>query len=205
LTHSDYLDWLDPEKAVEHHGFLWIKGKPGAGKSTIMNFAYTEATKNKADTVISFFFNARGDSLERSTTGMYRSLLFQLLNALPRLLDVFDGPEHKDKLGDLHKTIVNQSRHPEWQVGVLQGLLRSAIAMLDQQCLTFFVDAVDECDVDQVEEMVEYFEDLGQCAVSNGTRLNICFSSRHYPHIDIQYGRKLSLELQEGHEKDIAT
>ncbi|KAJ5160851.1 Pfs NACHT and Ankyrin domain protein [Penicillium canariense] len=205
LTHSDYLDWLDPKKAVEHHGFLWIKGKPGAGKSTIMNFAYTQATKDKAGTVISFFFNARGDVLERSTTGMYRSLLFQLLTALPRLIEVFNGPEHKDKLDDLHESIVNQSRHPEWQVGVLQGLLRSAIARIDQQPLTIFVDALDECDVDQVEEMVEYFEGSGQCAVSSGTRLNICFSSRHYPHIDVQYGRKLTLELQEGHETDIAT
>ncbi|KAL6409850.1 Pfs, NACHT and Ankyrin domain protein [Ilyonectria robusta] len=205
LTHPDYLDWLDSEKAVEHHGFLWIKGKPGAGKSTIMNFAYTQATQDKANKVIAFFFNARGDSLERSTTGMYRSLLFQLLNTLPRLLEVFDEPEHKDKLDDLHETIVSQSRHPEWHVGVLQSLLRSAITRLDQQCLTIFVDALDECDADQVEEMVEYFEDLGLCAVSNGTRLTICFSSRHYPHIDIQYGRKLSLELQEGHEKDIAT
>jgi ankyrin repeat protein len=76
--------------------------------------------------------------------------------------------------------------------------------MIDQQPLTIFVDALDECDADEVEEMVEYFEGSGQCAVSSGTRLNICFSSRHYPHIDVQYGRKLSLDLQEGHEKDIA-
>lgn len=78
-----------------------------------MNFAYTEATKDKAGTVISFFFNARGDVLERSTTRIYRSLLFQLLNALPRLIEVFNGPEHKDKLDDLHDSIVNQNRHPK--------------------------------------------------------------------------------------------
>ncbi|KAH7123077.1 hypothetical protein EDB81DRAFT_731796 [Dactylonectria macrodidyma] len=63
-------------KAVENHGFLWIRGKLGAGKSTIMSFAYKEATKHNQSIVISFFFNARGGSLERSTTGMYRSLLF---------------------------------------------------------------------------------------------------------------------------------
>jgi ankyrin repeat protein len=205
LKHSDYLDWLDPEKAAEHHGFLWIKGKPGAGKSTIMNFAYRQAMKAKAGTVISFFFNGRGDFLERTTAGMYRSLLFQLLNALPRLTEVFNGSEHKNILDELHETIMNQSTHPEWQVGVLQGLLRSAIAMIDQQPLTIFVDALDECDMEQVEEMVEFFEDSGKFAVSSGSRLQICFSSRHYPHIDIQHGRKLSLELQEGHEKDIAS
>lgn len=52
---------------------------------------------------------------------------------------------------------------------------------------------------------MEYFERSGQYSVSSGTRLKICFSSRHYPHIDVQYGRKLSLELQDRHEKDIAT
>ncbi|KAJ5369101.1 ankyrin repeats (3 copies) domain-containing protein [Penicillium cataractarum] len=152
-----------------------------------MNFAYTQTMKAKEGTVIASFFNARGDVLERSTTGMYRSLLFQLLNAVPRLIEVFDVPEHKGKLDDLYETIVNQSRNPEWEP------------------LTIFVDALDECDVDQVEEMVEFFEHSGKSAVSSGTRLKICFSSRHYPHIDIQYGRKLSLELEEGHEKDIAT
>lgn len=170
-----------------------------------MNFAYIQATKDKANTVISFFFHARGDSLERSTAGMYRSLLFQLLNALPELQGIFGGSEHQDELDSLYETIVSQSGHPVWKVGVLQDLLRRAIGKLDQQCLILFVDALDECDEDQVEEMVEYFEDLGQSATSSRKRLLICFSSRHYPHIDIQYGRKLTLERQEGHEKDIAT
>ncbi|KAM4066056.1 ankyrin repeats (3 copies) domain-containing protein [Hirsutella rhossiliensis] len=205
LQHPDYLDWLDPEKAVDHNGFLWIRGKPGTGKSTIMNFAYKQVAKNKANTVISFFFNARGDDLERSTAGMYLSLLFQLLSALPRLLDVFDGPEHKVQLDGLHENIVSQSRQAEWPMALLRGLLRSAIARLGLQCLTFFVDALDECDTGQVEEMVEYFEDLGQYAVSSEIRFTVCFSSRHYPHIEIEHGRKLSLEHQEGHEKDIAT
>ncbi|KAI8648292.1 PNP-UDP-1 domain-containing protein [Fusarium keratoplasticum] len=205
LTHTDYLDWVDPTKAVEHHGFLWIKGKPGAGKSTIMNFAYNQATKDTSNRVISFFFSARGSKLERSTTGMYRSLLFQLLKALPSHVEIFDGLEHKGELDALHAMIVCQRRHPEWGVGLLQGLLRNAVQKLGQECLTCFIDALDECTEDQVEGMIEYFENLGTCAISNGIHLRICFSSRHYPHIDIQYGRKLTLELQEGHEKDVAT
>ncbi|KAF7544871.1 hypothetical protein G7Z17_g9620 [Cylindrodendrum hubeiense] len=170
-----------------------------------MNFAYIQAKKDEANTVVSFFFNARGDSLERSTIGMYRSLLYQLLGALPSLLGILDQPEHQDQLNSIHATILAQGRDPEWEVGILQDLLRTAITGLGQQHLTFFVDALDECNVDQVEELVDYFEDLGQCAVSNRIRFNICFSSRHYPHIDIQYGRKLILELQDGHENDITS
>src|SRR5580692_553515 len=39
LRMPEYLDWLDIHKLVEHYGFLWIKGKPGTGDSTLMKFA----------------------------------------------------------------------------------------------------------------------------------------------------------------------
>ncbi|KAM0745351.1 hypothetical protein ACQRIT_000735 [Beauveria bassiana] len=203
LAHPDYLDWQDPKQAVKHHGFLWIRGGPGTGKSTIMNFAYKEATTHKDVVVISFFFNARGESLERSTHGMYRSLLSQLLNTLPNLLSIFDAPEHKKFLDDFYTALLSH-HNPMWQIVVLQDLLRSALTKLGQTPLAIFVDALDECSSDQVEELVEYFEALGEDAEQNGLRLNICFSSRYYPYIDIQYGLKIKLEAQSGHEEDIS-
>lgn len=39
LGNPKYLDWLNPSKLVEHHGFLWIKGKPGTGKSTLIKLS----------------------------------------------------------------------------------------------------------------------------------------------------------------------
>ncbi|KAM3444331.1 hypothetical protein MY4824_000220 [Beauveria thailandica] len=203
LSHPDYLDWQDPKQAVKHHGFLWIRGGPGTGKSTIMNFAYKEAMTHKDVVVISFFFNARGESLERSTQGMYRSLLFQLLSTLPNLVTIFDASEHKKFLDDFYTATLSH-HNPVWQIVVLQDLLRSALTKLGQIPLAIFVDALDECSSDQVEELVEYFEALGEDAEQNGLRLNICFSSRYYPYIDIQYGLKIKLEAQGGHEEDIA-
>src|SRR5690349_11860607 len=82
LQHSKYRDWLDPGKQSQNHGFLWMRGKAGAGKSTMMKFVYLETRKvseKPGMAVASFFFNARGDYLERSISGMYRSLLLQLL------------------------------------------------------------------------------------------------------------------------------
>lgn len=169
-----------------------------------MNFVCTQAAKDKTRAVISFFFNARGDDIEKSTAGMYRSLLFQLLSRLPSLLDIFDDPEYKDALDEMHAARAGQGRLSEWPATLLQDLLRSGISRLRQGWLTIFVDALDECEQSQVEEMVEFFEELGQDAASNGHRLTICFSSRHYPLIDIQYGRKLTLELEDGQEQDIA-
>ena len=91
LKNSEYVDWLDATKLSEHHGFLWIKGKPGTGKSTLMKFALAVARKTMKDMIIiSFFFNARGEELEKSTIGAYRSLLLQLVERLPALQCVFD-------------------------------------------------------------------------------------------------------------------
>ncbi|TQV91543.1 Pfs, NACHT and Ankyrin domain-containing protein [Cordyceps javanica] len=203
LTHSAYLNWLDSNQTGKHGGFLWIQGGPGTGKSTIMSFAYGEARKNKEVIPVSFFFNARGEILERSTPGMYRSLLFQILLALPNLCAVFDEPEQKDSLDEIHKAILSR-KSPVWMPLVLQNLLRSALAKLGQTRLIIFVDALDECAPDEMEELVDYFEDLGQDAMESESRLGICFSSRYYPQFDIQHSLKITLECQDGHEKDIA-
>jgi hypothetical protein len=59
LSKPEYLDWLDNTKLREHHGFLWMKGKPGTGKLIIMKFALVNARKMMKDRIIkSFFFNA---------------------------------------------------------------------------------------------------------------------------------------------------
>ena len=52
--------------------------------------------------------------------------------------------------------------------------------------------------------MIQFFEHIGALAVSNCIRFQVCFSSRHYPHITILKGLKLVLEEQEGHTQDIA-
>src|SRR5690348_13770920 len=84
LESTAYLDWLDPDKVPEHHGFFWIKGKPGCGKSTLTKFAFMEIKKSFRDaTLLSFFFNARGTHFEKTTIGLYRSLLVQLLDTFP--------------------------------------------------------------------------------------------------------------------------
>ncbi|KAK0712465.1 hypothetical protein B0T26DRAFT_779636 [Lasiosphaeria miniovina] len=95
LQHSKYRDWLDPGKQSQNHGFLWIRGKPGAGTST-MKFVYLETkkySKKPKIAVASFFFNARGDYKERSISGMYRSLLLQLLYEFPDLQSVLDDTD----------------------------------------------------------------------------------------------------------------
>ncbi|KAK3370549.1 hypothetical protein B0H63DRAFT_504049, partial [Podospora didyma] len=195
LKRPEYLDWLDRSKKGQRCGFLWIKGKPGAGKSTLMKFALANCRKTMNDkTIISFFFNARGAGLEKSTTGMYRSLLLQLLGGLPHLQSVFES---------LGFTSWNCSSDRAWSIESLKDLFEQAVTQLGEASVACFIDALDECDEDQIRDMVAFFQRLMESSVSSGVGLDVLFSSRHYPHITITDGLSLVLEGQEGHSQDI--
>ncbi len=195
LKDSTYLQWLDDDKLREHHGFLWIKGKPGTGKSTLMKYALLNARKTMKDNVlISFFFNARGENIEKSTIGTYRSLLLQLFQQLPALQSVFSS---------LGLSTSNLNKDYQWNVEVLTTLFEQAIRGLGKSHVVCFIDALDECEEEQVRDMIQFFEHIGELAVANRTRFRVCFSSRHYPHITMRNGLSLVLEGQEGHSQDI--
>jgi hypothetical protein len=86
LEHPKYRTWLK-----QFPGLLWIKGKPGAGKSTIMKYALREEMKKQVReyTVASFFFHGRGVSIQQTALGLFRSLLHQILTQIPSLLSEF--------------------------------------------------------------------------------------------------------------------
>ena len=158
-----------------------------------MKFAYNHTKKNISATAgsASFFFNARGAYLEKSTTGMHRSLLLQLLERFPDLQRVLDGP---------HPLLPEAG---ELSIDILRKLFSIAVLGLAGRSFTCFVDALDECDEQQVQDMVDYFQELGQQATKNGIDLRICFSCRHYPYLFIPAGLKLILEDQQGHKEDL--
>ncbi|KAI9764205.1 MAG: hypothetical protein M1840_008595 [Geoglossum simile] len=97
LAHQDTCDWLfkteqfqqwrDRYNLLTHNGVLWIKGKPGAGKLTLMKHILSHCQKAFTNHVIgAYFFNARGSKLGKTPLGMFRSLLYQLLEKDPRAL-----------------------------------------------------------------------------------------------------------------------
>jgi hypothetical protein len=189
LKQSEYRDWLEDNKMDEHNGFLWIKGKPGVGKSTLMKFAHDRAQGTKTRIVISFFFNARGDGLAKSVDGAYRTLLLQLLEEIPDLQDILDSLTGSD---------------PHWSIELLETFLRKTIQSLGSRSVLCFIDALDECEERQIRDMVAFFESVSEVTVSSGIKFRFCLSSRHYPHISIRKGLHMILDVQEGHNQDIS-
>jgi hypothetical protein len=195
LRKSEHVAWLDSTKLPSHYGFLWIKGKPGTGKSTLMKFAFGKASKSmNHNTVIAFFFNARGEVLEKTIIGMYRSLLLQLLDKNPTLQCTFDS---------LSLSPSSISAEYQWTSNSLEAQLEQVVLSLGETPVICFIDALDECEQWQVRSMISFFEHLGELAVSSGRSFRVCFSSRHYPEVTIRRGISLVLEGQEGHIQDI--
>ena len=196
LQLPEYQQWVDHQQANNHRGFLWLRGKPGVGKSTIMKFIYGRMKKKDRRNnilTVSFFFHARGEPLEKSISGMYRSLLYQILQEFPDLQHLFENPD-----------IVPRTQSGSLSLDVLKSLLQATVLRLGQRSLTCYVDALDECDEQQIMDMVCFFEDLAQTAIEDKVRLRICFSSRHYPYINVRFGLRLTLEDMAGHADDLA-
>jgi ankyrin repeat protein len=191
-TSPEYISWRDPDRMSEHHGFMWIKSKPGAGKSTLMKFLL-ESTQDHYpdDKVISFFFNARGDADEKSLIGLYRHLLYQLLYLVPRLI-----PSLVDD--------INRLASQGWQLSPLKNIFRTAVLDLQSERLTCFIDALDESSEDEIQDLIDYFEELGNVILARGISLRVCFSSRHYPHVELEECQYLNLDDKHEHQQDIA-
>jgi ankyrin repeat domain-containing protein 50 len=150
----------------------------------------------KDHVIAAYFFNARGNTLEKTPLGMLRSLLYQLLDQdrvmcerfIPKFLN-------KQKKG---------GKEWEWHLGELKDFLFTEMKRSQHKPLLLLIDALDECNESEVRAVVSFLESLSVNAVGSNTVLNICLSSRYYPHVSIEIGLELTVEREGGHDQDIA-
>jgi ankyrin repeat protein len=178
----EYTRWRNRSLRQRHHGLLWLKGKPGSGKSTVTKCAVEYAQRTFADErTVYFFFNARGEPSERTVEGMFRSLLHQMVQDIPQL---FGGLGSKDLA-----TYSSQA----WPSALLSKLFREAVCELSKHGqLACYIDALDEGDEDEVRELIDL-------------SFSVYLASRHYPNISVNHSEALSLDDNEGHHEDIST
>lgn len=189
FSDSRYLDWIEHRDPASHQGLLWIKGKPGAGKSTLIKEALQRASVQKGDNetlVAGFFFHRRGNiELQRTSFGLFRSICYQLLQ-IDRDLQQILVPKYlaKPKFDDQESV---------WTLAELRDLLRQALAT-SNKAVILFIDGLDECVETEIRDLVLYFRKATKVAYSRESRLSVCLASRHYPHITVDLCPEITVE-----------
>ncbi|KAI9855300.1 MAG: hypothetical protein M1813_009839 [Trichoglossum hirsutum] len=194
LGKEHFTTWLSQD-----HGLLWIKGKPGAGKSTLMEYAlrnFEERRPNGGFVVASFFFHGRGAPMQRNALGMFRSILHQILTQNRSLLPKFESVFASKREA--------QGRDWDWDQRDLQDFFGSeVVGTSNEYPIRIFLDALDECGEEVARELVSYFRRLTSQMPPTRPALSICFSCRHYPIMDI--GKGLEICVEDENRRDIST
>ncbi|KAJ9155435.1 Ankyrin repeats (3 copies) domain-containing protein [Pleurostoma richardsiae] len=197
LQHRTYRNW-----ATCDSGLLWIRGKPGSGKSTLLKHALKQRHAPGAgndDLVISFFFHGRGNKLQRSPLGLFRSLLHQVLSqesvARPDLVSEFKRKR---------ETIGEPGEKWQWQQEELRRFFESSLPRtLEVRPVWFFVDALDECGKDDAIKLFRWFKSRLQKSLPPYSQFHICVTCRHYPILDQDC--EFIIRPEDENTKDIST
>ncbi|KAL8365058.1 hypothetical protein RB595_004057 [Gaeumannomyces hyphopodioides] len=189
LEHETSKQWTR-----RHRGLLWIKGKPGSGKSTLMKYAlHALPSLYGTDTLaFSFFIHGRGHELQRTPLGLFRSLLYQILSTVPGALrDLIDSFEHKQK------TVGEPGEKWQWSLQPLQAFLKSSLPrILERFPVILFIDALDECGSEPACDLIDYLHNLLETLPSTKSQFGVCFSCRHYPILELDGGSTIQLETE---------
>lgn len=176
---ANFAEWLS-----QKDGLYWIGGKAGSGKSTLMKYIYKEGRTlqnlerwaDKTELCISsFYFWNSGDSLQKSQQGLFRGLLFGVLNQQPELIP-FTFPlawaTTYDHMASAKAGVLDKS----WTLSELKdGFMRLVEQTSIPIKLCFLVDGLDEFDGDH-EEIVSLF------TIIHGRKgVKACISSRPWP------------------------
>ena len=180
LEHESYKKWYEDQR-----GLLWIKGKPGAGKSTVLKFAFEAAKQNNKGLILaSFFFHGRGAPIQKNSLGLFRSLLHQILQQVPDLLATF-ATLYRQRCN----TEGQHAQNWDWSEKDLQKFFSSHVTETAKTFpIRLYIDALDECGEDPAVRLVGYLCHFAETVA-------ICFACRHYPIISLeQTGTELSVE-----------
>ncbi|KAG6980589.1 Ankyrin repeat domain-containing protein 50 [Fusarium oxysporum f. sp. conglutinans] len=196
--HNIYTRWASCDR-----GLLWIKGKPGSGKSTllryILNHAMAISNTGKGALILSFFFHGRGTELQKTSLGLFRSLLYQLLRHVPETLTDLVAT-FQQRCETVGKPGEQWLWHPRELKRFLEPSLRK---VLEARTVWLFIDALDECGKKNAVRLVREFKLLLQELPSAGSQFHICFTCRHYPILG--QACQFELCLEEENRQDIST
>ena len=199
-----FQTWVTSSSPNQH--IYWIHGKAGSGKSTMLKFLHDNIAVDRhlspwADgcTVLRAvcFFWTPGTTLQKSLSGLYRSLLFQILDQAPELMSEV-VPSRRWKAAQVHGT-----QNMEWTESELRNAIKACIEKTRPATkMLFLIDGLDEFEGtdEQREDLIDYL--LG---LSRYRNLKLCVSSRPWNIYREAFQQFPQLKLEDLTYNDIRT
>jgi hypothetical protein len=186
----NFVEWLKGKSSL-----YWVNGKAGSGKSTLMNFICTdERTKthllqwrSEDPIILTFFFWNAGSTLQKSSSGLLRSLLYQLLRHDERLVPTILAMVPDQTLKDANAA---------WSTRQLGRIFTQAIDLATRP-ICIFLDGLDEFDEDE-DYLIHMITSL-----SVKPDLKLCVSSRPSHNLNSAFRGCPWLRLQDLTRKDM--
>ena len=187
---------------------MWIMGKAGSGKSTVMKHTIEEAeAMHKTDpssqtAVAGFFFNARGVMSEKSPDSLFRALLWQIFYQIRTLFPFI--------LKEYQRKSETQGRI-KWELEDLKRIFSSLKCSTEMAHIFIFIDALDEMKGtpgNLVHDVVSLLERTINSSRESESRespiFSICFASRPIQSVDQWWPAEyVRFSMQEENAADI--
>jgi NACHT domain len=201
LPWSDFADWLENGEKV-----YWINGKPGSGKSTLMNFITSEDrtkellknwSKGGDLITVSFFFWNPGTTLQKTFQGLLRSLLYQIADQRQDLISTMmdQGASLVEGPGNSPDRFTIHSWTEKRLLSVLQHFL---IHKPPSISICIFIDGLDEF-VGEEEKLINTIRLL-----NDTKQVKVCTSSRWEQLFLQEFKHSPQLRLQDFNHQDIS-
>lgn len=198
-----FTEWLKEKQSQK--GLFYIRGKPGSGKSCFMRYLaehpkmpahLQEWAREKPLLMASSFFWRAGTKLQKSLIGMLRTILYQLLEQQPSLMQI----AHPERWRAYY---LGQTNLTDWS----EQELTSSFARLfteasDSVRFMILVDGLDEYEGSdaQRQNLVDLLVRIAQYE-----NVKICVSSRPWPIFQGAFEKYPSLSLEALTRGDVAT
>ena len=172
-----FIRWLEKDASP-----YWISGKAGSGKSTLLKFICNDDrtleslriwSRPQGCIIAKTFFWNTGSYLQKSSEGMLRSLLYQLLSGCNELVRIAVPPT--EAIWQTASSEAELVRDYWTEARLCQAFRRLTSCHHLPVKIACFIDGLDEFDGDH-EMLVQLIKD-----VPVDTGVKICVSSRPWP------------------------
>ncbi|CZR68365.1 uncharacterized protein PAC_18264 [Phialocephala subalpina] len=177
------LNWLSSGNGIFH-----ISGKLGSGKSTLMKYlcehkATIAMLKNWAVgrnlVFANFFFWKPGSSLQKSLTGLFRSLLHDILQTSHELIQ-YVLPDQWRQMKSSPWHAMNETRFSDRDIQRAFLRLISDAKLYKDYCFCFFIDGLDEYEGTLQDDTKSLVDQLCYWTTIAPNNVKLCVSSREY-------------------------